>query len=168
MSIFTDYTPDEQQLLLRSVEAPAVAVSAASLGRSAETASEGFAAASYVLESRPEYLSNTLITSIQFAIDQRAKAGGSFPNFVKLASAPGAEDQALETLRQVAALLAQKSTPEESNGFKEWLMHVAVTTSEAGKEGGNIFGWGAVQVNDAERAAILAVAEALGVGKGNS
>ena len=92
MSILTDYTADEQQLLLRSLEAAAIAVSAASPGRKVETAKEGFAAASYIMENRAAYLDNPLIGSIQYALEARAKAGGSFPSFEKLAVAPGAKE----------------------------------------------------------------------------
>ena len=36
-------------------------------------------------------------------------------------------------------------------------------TTEAGKEGGNFMGWGAVPVNDEERAALKKIAETLGI-----
>jgi len=163
MSVFSDYTPEEQQVLLRSIEAAGVAVAAASLGRKAETASEGFAAASYILESRAAYLGNTLIGSVQYALQARAAAGKSFPDFAKLAAAPGAAAEALATLAQVVALLASKSDAEEAAGYREWLMNIAVATSKAGKEGGNILGWGAVAVNDAERAALAQIAQTLGL-----
>ena len=64
MSVYSDYSPAEQRLLTSSLEAAAVFVSAASLGRSEETISEGFAAASLVLDSRDEYVSNSLVSSI--------------------------------------------------------------------------------------------------------
>lgn len=163
MSVLADYTPEEQALLLRSVRAAAIAISAASLGRKAETASEGFAAASYVLEERQPYLSNTLIGSIQYYIDQRAQSDAKFASYEDEANAPDAEAAALAALRDVAALLAAKSTPEEAAGFKQWLMNIAAKTTEAGKEGGNFMGWGAVQVNDAERAALQEIAQALGI-----
>ena len=163
MSVFADYSPEEQQVLLRSLQAAAVAISAASLGRKAETASEGFAAASFITERTAAQLDNTLIGSVQFALDERARSGQPFPDYVKVATAPDAGPQALETLHQVAALLATKSTPAEADGYKEWLMEIAARTTEGGKEGGNFFGRGAVLVNDAERAALAAVAEALGV-----
>ena len=163
MSVFADYSPEEQQLLLRSLDAAGIAVSAASLGRKVETASEGFAAASYIMESHRDYLGNTLITSIQFELDQRVKAEKPFPNFEKLASAPGAKEAAMETLRQVSALLTTKTTPEEAAGYAEWLMNIAVATSKAGKEGGNFMGWGAVMVNEAEEAALKEIAQVLGV-----
>ena len=162
MTTLTDYTPDEQQLLLRSLQAAAVAVSAASLGRKTETVSEGFAAASFIMARSQATVDNTLITSIQFALDERAKADQPFPSFEKAAAAPDAEADAMETLRQVDALLAAKSTPDEAQGFKQWLMEIAQRTAAAGKEGGNFFGRGAVQVNDAERAALAQIAQVLG------
>ena len=44
MSLLADYTTDEQMLLMEGPRLAAVVISAASPGRSAETASEGFAA----------------------------------------------------------------------------------------------------------------------------
>ena len=164
MSVFADYSTEEQQLLLRSLQAAAVAISAASPGRKTETVSEGFAAASYIMERNAAQLDNTLINSVQFALDERAKTGQPFPDYVKVATAPDAGPQALEALRQVAALLAAKSTPAEADGYKQWLMEIAARTTEAGKEGGNFFGRGAVLVNDAEKAALQEIATALGEG----
>ena len=163
MSLFTDYTPDEQQLLLRSLQAAAVAISAASLGRKTETVSEGFAAASLITERSEATVANPLITSVQFALDQRAKSGQPFPNFEKAASAPNAKAEAMQTLQQVAALVDAKSVPEVAQGYKRWLYEIAQRTAEAGKEGGNFFGRGAVLVNDAERDALAEIAQALGV-----
>ncbi len=74
MSVLADYTPEQQQLLVRSLEAAGVVISAASLGPKRETVSEGFAAASYIMESRGEYLDNALIQSIQYALEERARA----------------------------------------------------------------------------------------------
>jgi hypothetical protein len=61
MSVLSDYTAEEQSLLLRSLRATAIAISAASPGRKTETISEGFAAASYIMEVREPYLANSLI-----------------------------------------------------------------------------------------------------------
>ncbi len=163
MTVLADYSQEEQQMLLRSLEAAGIAVSAASLGRKAETASEGFAAASYILEHRQEYLANTLIGSVQYALQQRAESGQKFPDYAKLAEAPGAKEQAMDALRQVVALLDAKSPAEEAGGYKRWLMSIAVATSEAGKEGVNFLGWGAVAVNDAEKDVLNEISEVLGL-----
>ena len=79
-----------------------------------------------------------------------------------MASAPGAEQAAFDTLAAVAALLDAKTTPEEAAGYKHWLLDIAAKTTEAGKEGGNFMGWGAVPVNDEERAALQKIAGTLG------
>ena len=51
----------------------------------------------------------------------------------------------------------------EAAGYKQWLMNIAVRTAQAGKEGGNFLGWGAVEVNDVERAALRDLAALLGI-----
>ena len=163
MSVLNDYTADEQLLLMEGPRLGAVVVAAASLGRKSETASEGFAAAEYVMDSRGNYLDNRLINSIQFELQQRAASGAKFADFVELAGAPGALDSALARLRQLADLLARNADPEEAAGYKQWVINAAVRTSEAGKEGGGFLSRGSVLVNDAEKQALAQVTAALGM-----
>jgi hypothetical protein len=163
MTVLSDYTAEEQRLLMEGPRLGAVAVAAASLGKERETASEGFAAAEYVLSSKGDYLDNTLIGSIQYELQQRSANEEHFANFVDLASVPGAKEDALAKLRQLSDLLAAKSNPAEAAGYKDWIMNTAVRTSEAGEEGGGFLGWGAVPVNDAEKEALSQVAAALGI-----
>lgn len=165
MSVLADFNAEEQRLLLSSLSAAAVAISAASLGRKVETVSEGFAAAQYILEVRQPYLANSLIGSLQYEIERRTASKESFPDFFQQATAPGAEGAAIETLAAVAALLDARTDAEEALGFKRWLLDIARITKEAGKEGGNFFGRGAVAVNDEERAAYARIEEALGVSR---
>jgi hypothetical protein len=66
-------------------------------------------------------------------------------------------------LRRVTALLDEKATPDEAAGYKRWLMDIARTVAEAGKEDQGFLGRGGVLINDAERAALQGVAEALGL-----
>ncbi len=163
MSLFSDYTAEEQALLLRSLQATAVAVAAASPGRRTETVSEGFAAASYIMEVRQPYLANPLIGSLQYELERRTAARQSFPDFEKAATAAGAEQAAYDTLAATAALLDAKTNADEAASFKQWLLNIAAQTTEGGKEGGNFLGWGAVSVNDAEREALQQIAQTLGV-----
>jgi hypothetical protein len=161
MSLFVDYTADEQRLLLEGPRLAAVAISAASLGRGTETAAEGFATAEYIMAVRPDYLGNTLITSIQYEIDRLAKADWRFASYSKLAEAPDAKAQSLARLAELADLLDLTSDPDEAAGYKQWVLGAATVASEAGKEGGNFFGRGAVAVDDAERAALAEIKAAL-------
>jgi hypothetical protein len=161
MSLLTDYTAEEQLLLMEGPRLGAVVVSAASPGRSAETVSEGFAAVKYAMSSQGEFLGNTLINSILFELDQLAKTDHKFADYNKLATAPDAKAHSLARLGQIADLLDIKSDPAEAAGYKQWVMNAATLASEAGKEGGNFFGRGAVLVNDAERAALGEIAVTL-------
>lgn len=163
MTVYSDFTDEEQRLLRASLEAAAVAVSAASPGRKEEAVSEGFAAASFVLDSRAGYVSNPLVSSVILALEERVRAEQPFPDYVKVASAPGAHGWAMDTLSTVVALLDARATADEAAGYKGWLMRIARTAAEAGKEDQGFLGRGGVQVNEAERAALAEVASVLGV-----
>ena len=67
----------------------------------------------------------------------------------------------IESVRQVAALIEKKAKPEESQGFKQWLVAVAQKVAEAAKEGG-FLGFGGTQVSEQEGATIKEVSTALG------
>jgi hypothetical protein len=158
VSVYSDYTPDEQQVLRSGIQAAAVAVSAASVGRGEETVSEGFAAASFVLDSMDAYVGNTLVTSVVLELQREAKSEGHFPDYTVVAVAPDAEAQAMAALRAVVALLDAKAEPDEAAGFRGWLLRIAVITAEAGKEDQGFLGTGGVKVNEAERARLAQIA----------
>ncbi len=145
------------------MSAAAVAISAASPGRGFDTAGDGVAAAEFVLGSEGAYLDNTLIGSILYELNRRARADEAFPSFTDQVESADALPNALDALRDVAPLLAARSTPDESSDFRAWLVGIATHTAEAGKEGGNFMGWGDRQVNDAERAMLAQFAEILQV-----
>ncbi len=163
MTVIADYTEEEQQLLRSALEAAAVAISAASPGRKEETVSEGYAAAAFVLDSGPEYVGDTLITSIIVQLQIDLKQGHVFPNYLDVATAPGALDESMVVLGRVATVLDAKATPEEATGYKGWLMDIAGAVAQAGKEDQGFLGHGGVMVNDAEREALAAIARTLGL-----
>ena len=163
MSVYADYSSDDQQVLRAGLAAAAVLVSASSPGRKEETVSEGYAAASYVLERRADYVGNTLVTSIIVELERRVHDEEPFPNYVEMASADGAGERAARTLRDVVAVLDAGSTPEEAAGYRGWLMQIGTKVAEAGKEDQGFLGRGGVLVNDAERAALDELARLLGL-----
>jgi hypothetical protein len=163
VSIYADYTDEEQLLLRRSLQAAAVAISAASPGRKEETVSEGYAAANHILASQPAYVANTLVTSVLVELQSRLASGHVFPDYVEAATAPGALEEAIKTLHAVSAVLAARATPDEAAGYRAWLLDIARVTAQAGMEDQGFLGRGGVPVNEAERAALQAVAEALGL-----
>ena len=164
MSLLTDYTVEEQALLMQGPRLGAIVVSAASPGRSADTFSEGVAAIQYAMGSQGEFIGNTLISSILYELDQLAKAEHKFAEYGKLAAAPDAGAQALTQLGRLADLLDLKSDPAEAAGYKQWVLNAATMASEAAKEGANFLGRGGVLVNDAEQAALAEIAAALRMG----
>lgn len=59
---------------------------------------------------------------------------------------------AVKGLQDAMAILSAKATDEEIAAFKEWLMYVAYTTAEAGREGA--LGLVGPRVSDKEQAAL--------------
>jgi hypothetical protein len=161
MSILSDYTEEEQALLMQGPRLGAIVVSAASPGRSADTFSEGGAAIQYAMSSQGEFIGNTLISSILYELDVLNKAGHKFAEYTKLAAAPDAGAQSLARLGGIADLLDRGSDPVEAAGYKRWVLNAATTASQAAKEGANFLGRGGVLVNDAEQAALAEIAAAL-------
>jgi len=163
MTVYGDLRPEEQRLLTDALRAASVVIAVASPGRKEETASEGFGAAAFILDSRAAQVANPLVSSIILALDQAARTEGRFPDFLGLVGAPDARARSLQVLHQAAALADAIATPEEAAGYKRWLLDIAAVTAQAGKEEQGFLGRGGVLVNEAERAALDDVAEALGL-----
>jgi hypothetical protein len=163
MSVYSDYAPDEQRVLTQAISAAAVMVSVASPGPKADTVDEGYAAAGYVLDSLEAYVANTLVSSVILALKDRVAADQPFPDYVEVAREAGAGTRARGRLEAVAALLATRTTAEEAEGYKRWLVAIAGATAQGAREDRGFLGHGGVQVNEAERAAIAEVGRLLGL-----
>ena len=163
MTLIGEFEPDDQRLLLRGLEAAAVVVSASSLGRKEETASEGFAMAAYVLESAPRVIAYPLLGSIVQALSDHAAGGGAFPDYASVVLAPGAREQAVATVRDALAVVDGGATPDEAAAYRSWLLGIATAVAEAGKEDQGFLGRGGVRVNDAELAGLAELADVLGL-----
>lgn len=162
MTVYADFGSDDQLLLRASLQAAALLISTASPGRKEETASEGFAAATFVLGSRPEYVDNTLVTSVIVELEERLHEEHPFPDYVDAALADGAGQQAVARLTAVAQLLDTQA-PAEAEGYKRWLVEIANEVAGAGKEDQGFLGMGGVLVNDAEREALRQLSQLLGL-----
>ena len=85
---------------------------------------------------------------------------------LKLPETKQSATQAAQLVHQLALdleVLDQKSTPEETRAFKDWLVQIAQATAEATKEGG-FLGIGAVRVSDKEKMALATLRRELGIG----
>jgi len=80
----------------------------------------------------------------------------------KIENAALAGEQVLDELREVAGIVRAKASPEEADGFGEWLVAVAQAAAAAAKEGG-FMGFGAEQVSAGESAMLSKLREAVGL-----
>jgi hypothetical protein len=163
MTLYGDLTPDEQTLLRRGLQAVAVAVSAASPGRPEETVSEGFAAASFILDRRPEDAAIPLVSSLILELEAEVREDRAFPDYLAAATAEGARARALETLRELATMLDARVPPDEAAATKGWFMRIAQTVAAAGKEDQGFLGRGGVRINEVERTELREIATILGI-----
>jgi hypothetical protein len=163
MTLIGELDPADQLLLMQGLEAAAVLISTASLGRKEETASEGLAMASHVLESARDQIAHPLLLSIIGALEERAAQGGAFPDYSRIVTAPDARDRALGIVRSALAVVDAGATPDEASAYRAWLLGIATVVAQAGKEDQGFLGRGGVMVNDAERAALAELASMLGL-----
>lgn len=68
----------------------------------------------------------------------------------------------LDNIKQAAALLAAKATPEEAKDIKIKMYQLAGETAAASKQG-SFMGFGGTRVTDAEKAALNELSDALGI-----
>jgi hypothetical protein len=156
------FTAEEWKLLLESPMLAGMAVTAAEPSGLWGMIKEGFAASGVLAQAKVDASSNQLIKAVVAEFETaegrsvardglKARLSGSKPAEMK--------EKAVESLRQVAALLDAKA-PEDAAAFKGWLRTIAQQVAEAAKEGG-FLGFGGVQVSDAEKATLTEIASAL-------
>jgi hypothetical protein len=154
MTTKEDYTAEEWNLLLLAPTNAATYIMTADMsvvGAVREMKALGKA----LSHPKPPETAHELVSSLLADIQKKTK------NEEKLPSPTIAEDQdprepARLALQQTASLLAEKCTPEEASGFKQWLMDIAQVVAEADKEGSH-FGIGGQRVSDKEQAALAEI-----------
>jgi len=67
-----------------------------------------------------------------------------------------------DLLREIAGMVGTKTTPEEADEYKRFVLAVATAAAGAKKEGG-FLGIGGTPISDAENAALDGIASALGI-----
>ena len=90
MTVYAEFTAEEQRLLTQSIAAAATVVSVASPGSRADLVSEGFAPAEFVLDSLRTHVDNPLVSSVIVAIKDRIAADQPFPDYTHVATAEDA------------------------------------------------------------------------------
>jgi hypothetical protein len=157
----SNFTPDEWKLLLESVMAPGIAITAADPSGLWGLLKESFAGGTELAKAKTDPGANALIKAL---VDDFGTAeGGAARDALKASfrdSKPAQiKDKCIEVLRSAAAIVDAKA-PGDSAAYKGWLQQVSRHVAEAADEGGGFLG-GGVPVSDAEKATLSEISTAL-------
>ena len=160
MTSKASFTEDEWQRVLRAPLVAGMAITIADPGGPIEISKEMMATlrATTVPPSQEELLAAVAL-DLQAMVNEKQNPARNF----KPTSAATAGTEILDELRAVAAIVAEKATPEETQAFRGWLAIAAQAAADAAKEGG-FMGFGAVQVSEGEQAMLDQLRSALGGG----
>ncbi|MFN8474876.1 MAG: hypothetical protein U0822_21995 [Anaerolineae bacterium] len=159
MAVKDNFTPEEWKLLLQSPMTVALAVSASSPSGPIGVSKESYAVAKALATVKQAGSPNALIQGVAVELAQDHNAAK--PEDIKGKSPAEVVSQAAAQLGQTSTMLAEKGG-DDGQGFKEWLIGIAAAVAHAAKENTS-FGFGGVEVSDAEKAAVAQLAQALGV-----
>ena len=159
MTSKASFTDDEWGRVLRAPLVAGMAITIADPGGPIEISKEMMATlrAATVPPSQEELLAAVAL-DLQAMMNEKQNPARNF----KPTSAATAGTEILDELRAVAAIVAEKATPEETQAFRGWLVAAAQAAADAAKEGG-FMGFGAVQVSDGEQAMLDQLRSALGL-----
>ena len=157
-----DFTPDEWAKILTAPMLAGIAVTLAEPTGFFGILKEGMASGRALLEARDDPGASALSKAVAADIatsEGRTDARAALQVEFSSKSPAEIKQKAISTLAEIAAILDAKA-PQEAAGFKDWLKHIAERVAEASSTGG-FFGFGGVQVTDAEKATIAEIAAAL-------
>lgn len=157
------FAPEEWTKVLESPMLAGMAVSAAEPSGLWGMLKEAFASSSALAAAKLDNGSNELIKAV--VADFETSEGRSAIQEAlrkRFAGAKPADvvQRSLANLGEVSAILETKA-PSDAAAFKVWLRSISQKVAEASKEGGT-FGFGGVQVSDAEKATLADIGKALG------
>jgi hypothetical protein len=157
----SNFTPDEWRLLLQSVIAAGIAVTAAEPSGLWGLLKESFAGGTDLAKAKMDPGSNALIKAVvaDFSTAEGSAARDGLKNTFKGSKPAEIKDKCIEILRQTAAIVDVKA-PSDAAAFKGWLQQISQHVAEASKEGG-FLGVGGVPVSDAEKATLTEISSAL-------
>jgi hypothetical protein len=167
MSTKTDFSADEWKLVLKAPLMAGLAVVAASPSGPLGVLREMFAVGKFLAETktRMEAVGGPSTELLRELASDLASPDARIQTDVGELRGLSPEQlraHALEACRAVAALVDRKTSPEEAQEVKRWLVSIAQRTAEAAKEGG-FLGFGGTKVSSAEADTIREVTRALGV-----
>jgi hypothetical protein len=149
MTTKPDFTEEEWVRLGRAPIVAGMAISLADPGGPIETIKESSAAIRTVLEAAQGGGYGELVQAVAQDVADKARQRQN-PMAGFRPKGADARDEILDELRAVNALLVEKTTPEETAQFREWLKTAAQRAAAAAKEGG-FLGFNAQRVSENEQ-----------------
>jgi hypothetical protein len=149
MTARSDFSEAEWERLGRAPLLAAMAISLADPGGPIEAVRETGAALKTVLDAAREGGHGDLVQAVARDVAEKAQHRQN-PMAGFRPTGADAREQILDELRAVNALLLEKTTPEETDQFREWLKAAAQRAALAAKEGG-FLGFNAQRVSAGEQ-----------------
>ena len=156
----SDFSEDEWTRIVRAPFVAGLAISLADPGGPIEAAKETMAT---IKSATSPPSREQLLTEVALDIQAAVQAKHHPLKGYKPTSGKAPGEEVLTEVREVQAILAAKSTPEETAAFGQWLLVTAQAAADAAKDGG-FMGFGAKQVSDGEQAMLDKVREAVSAG----
>ena len=156
------FAPDEWKVILESVMAAGMAVSAAEPSGLFGLLKEGFASSSTLVQAKMDPNTNALIKAAVTDFDTsqgRSIVRDGLKEKLSGSQAGEIKGKCIQILQQAGALLDAKA-PTDAAAFKGWLRLIAEHVAEAASEGG-LLGFGGVKVSDAEKATLAEISSVL-------
>ena len=158
----SNFTPDEWKLLLESVMAASIAITAAEPSGLWGLLKESFAGGTELAKAKMDPSADALVKAIvnDFGTSEgRSITRDGLKDKLKASKPAEIKDKCVEILRQAGAVVDAKA-PGDAADFKGWLRQISQHVAEAATEGG-FLGFGGVVVSDAERATLTEISGAL-------
>ncbi len=162
MATKADFTPDEWQKILRAPFMAGLVVVAASPSGPLGVLKEMFAVGKVLAEAKSQGPANALVKAVVADLGAPEGRGQASASELSGKTPDALRSEALAGIRSVTETVGRKTSPEESEGFRRWLVAIGQRVAEAAKEGG-FLGFGGTQVSEQETAALKDLAAAVGV-----
>jgi hypothetical protein len=160
MTSRTDFTDAEWERLGRAPFVAGMAISLADPGGPIEALKETGAAVKTVQEAAQDGNHGPFVQAVAHDVAEKAQhRENPLANFKPKGA--DARDEILDELRAVNALLLEKTTPEETDAFRDWLKAAAQRAALAAKEGG-FLGINAKRVSENEQQMLDRLGEIFG------
>jgi hypothetical protein len=158
----SNFTPDEWKLLLESVMAASIAITAAEPNGLWGLLKESFAGGTELAKAKMDPSADALVKAVvgDFGSSEgRSITRDGLKDKLKGSKPTELKDRCVEILRQAGAVVDAKA-PGDAAAFKGWLRQISQHVAEAATEGG-FLGFGGVAVSDAEKATLTEISGAL-------